>query len=356
MADADQKNSAEETPPAAKQAVCAWLRRSRTIRDAPSYAEGLGFGAVCVGLVLLLWWALTRGEGEARMVDAYTLPSPGDTFASFRSLWFERELSLGAVTSLARVAGGFLLAAAIGVPLGVIAGSYLRVNAFFRPLTIFGRSVPVAALIPLAMMWFQIGEFSKVMFIFMATVAFVLFDSATAAQNVSDRYIDTAYTLGARGSRKKGLNLAARAGLIYGAVLVIGWSWLREGESAGLLAELATAGCWLRFLGGFAVGFLLWYPIAGHQVMRKVILPMALPEIVNSLRLTFGLAFGYIMLAEVVNAKAGLGYIIINSQRIGPREHIFLCLIIISFLAWGIDRLIMLLQRHLFPHLKHGQA
>ena len=71
---------------------------------------------------------------------------------------------------------------------------------------------------------------------------------------------------------------------------------------------------------------------------------------------TFGLAFGYIMLAEVVNAKAGLGFIIIQSQRIGPREHIFLCLIIISLLAWGIDRLIMLLQRHLFPHLKHGQT
>ena len=356
MADADLKKPAEPRAPA-QQAVCLWLRRSRTIRDAPSYAEGLGFGAACVGLVLLVWWVLTRGEGDARIVDAYTLPSPGDTFASFRSLWFERELSLGAITSLARVAGGFLLAAAIGVPLGVIAGSYLRVNAFFRPLTVFGRSVPVAALIPLAMMWFEIGEFSKVMFIFMATVAFVLFDSCMAAQNVSDRYIDTAYTLGARGSRKKGTRLAALAGLAYGLVLMVGWYWLKDADERGsFFAELVSSGSLLRFAGGFAAGFLLWYPIAGHQVMRKVVLPMALPEIVNSLRLTFGLAFGYIMLAEVVNAKAGLGFIINNSQRIGPREHVFLCLFIISFLAWGIDRLIILLQRHLFPHLKHGQT
>lgn len=343
-------------PAAARKVVCAWLRRTRTIRDAPSYGEGLLFGAACVGLVFFAWWFLTRGEGDARIIDRYDLASPAETLATFPRLWFERELSLGAVTSLARVAAGFLLAAAIGVPLGVVGGSYLRVNAFFRPLTLFGRSIPIAALISLTFIWFGLGELHKVMFIFMATVAFVLFDSATAAQNVPDRFIDTAYTLGARGSRKKGLNLAARAGLIYGALPAVGWHWLREDASAGFPAELATPGFWIRFAGGFLTGALLWYPIAAHQVMRKVVLPMALPEIVNSLRLIFGLAFGYIMVAEMVHAKSGLGFIINQSQRIGPREHVILSLIIISFLAWGIDRLIMLLQRHLFPHLKHGQA
>jgi NitT/TauT family transport system permease protein len=336
--------------------AAAWLRRSRTIRDAPSYKEGLVFGAACVGLVLLVWWILTRGEGSERIVDAYSLPSPADTLASFPSLWFERELSLSAVTSLARVLGGFLLAAAIGVPLGVIGGSYLRVNAFFRPLTVFGRSVPVAALIPLAMMWFGLGEFNKVMFIFIATVAFVLFDSTCAAQNVPDRFIDTAYTLGAHPSRKKGARFAALAGLLYGAVIAIGWHLVREDGTGTLFDELGSSGFWLRFGGGFVAGFLLWYPIAGHQIMRKVILPLALPDIVNNLRLTFGLAFGYIMLAEVVNAKSGIGALINNSQRQGPREHVYLCLVIISLLAWSIDRAIMALQRHLFPYLKNAQA
>ncbi len=356
MAGTELKEPTEPSKPPARQAVCSWLRRSRTIRDSPSYAEGLVFGTACVGLVLLLWWLLTLGEGAERIVDRYSLPSPGETFASFGRLWFERELSVSAITSLARVAGGFLLSAAIGVPLGVIGGSYLRVNAFFRPLTIFGRSVPVAALMALAMVWFGMGEFNKVMFIFMATVPFVLFDSTAAAQNVPDRFIDTAYTLGAHRSGKKGARLAAIAGAIYGTVLVIGWHWLREDEGRTFFGELATPGCWIRFVCGFVVGFLLWYPILGHQAMRKVILPMSLPEIVNNLRLTFGLAFGYIMLAEVVNAKSGLGFIINISQRQGPREHIYLCLIIISFIAWGIDRLIMLLQRHLFPHLKNGQT
>jgi NitT/TauT family transport system permease protein len=271
--------------------MSTWWKRIRTIRDAPSYAEGLAFGAACIAFVLLVWWLLTLGEGDARIVDAYTLPSPRETFESFPDLW-QRELSRSILISLVRVLGGFLLAAAIGVPLGVAAGSYPRVNAFFKPLVIFGRSIPIAALIPLTMVWFGLGEFNNLM------------------------RDDTARTLG---------------------------------------AELSSSGAWIRFACGFVLGFALWFPIAGHQVLRKVILPLALPDIVNSLRLIFGLAFGYIMLAEVINAKTGIGALIINSQRRGFQEHIYLCLFIITLLAWGIDRSIMLLQRQLFPHIKHGE-
>jgi len=334
--------------------MSAWWKRIRTIRDAPSYAEGLAFGAACIAFVLLVWWLLTLGEGDARIIDAYTLPSPRETFESFPDLW-KRELSRSIVISLVRVLGGFLLAAAIGVPLGVVAGSYPRVNAFFKPLVIFGRSIPIAALIPLTMVWFGLGEFNKVMFIFLATIAFVIFDTVNTVSAVPDRFIDTAYTLGARGSRKKGARIATIAGVIYGLLIMLGWHLMRDDAGRTLGAELSTSGAWLRFICGFVLGFALWFPIAGHQVLRKVILPLALPDIVNSLRLIFGLAFGYIMLAEVINAKTGIGALIINSQRRGFQEHIYLCLFIITLLAWGIDRSIMLLQRQLFPHIKHGE-
>lgn len=344
----------------------SWWKRARTIRDAPSYAEGLVFGAGCIGFVLFVWWLLTVGGGDARIIDAYTLPSPGETFSSFADLW-KRGLSLSIVISLGRVIGGFMLAAAIGVPLGIVAGSYPRVNAFFKPLVIFGRSIPIAALIPLTMVWFGLGEFNKVMFIFLATIAFVIFDTVNTVNAVPDRFIDTAYTLGARGSRKKGARIAAIAGLTYGLLIMIGWHWLNQSHGNGTSAELpdpsetswttglfTTAG-FIRFTAGFVTGFLLWYPIAGHQVLRKVIFPLALPDIVNSLRLIFGLAFGYIMLAEVVNAKTGIGALIINSQRRGINEHIYLCLFIITMVAWGIDRAIKMLQRQLFPHIQHGE-
>jgi ABC-type nitrate/sulfonate/bicarbonate transport system permease component len=332
----------------------SWWKRLRTIRDAPSYGEGLLFGAGCIGFVLLVWWLLTVGQGDARLVDAYTLPSPKETFASFPELW-KRELSRSIVISLVRVLGGFLLAASIGVPLGVVAGSYQRLNAFIKPLVIFGRSIPIAALIPLTMVWFGLGEFNKVMFIFLATLAFVIFDTVNTVNAVPDRFIDTAYTLGAHGSRKKGACLAAIAGLIYGLLIMIGWHLMRDDTARTLTTELSSAKAWLRFAAGFVMGFALWFPIAGHQVLRKVILPLALPDIVNSLRLIFGLAFGYIMLAEVINAKTGIGALIINSQRRGFQEHIYLCLFIITLLAWAIDRAIMLLQRQLFPYIKHGE-
>jgi len=334
--------------------VQSWWKRVRTIRDVPSYAEGLVFGAGCIGLVLLVWWFLSAGEGDSRIIDAYTLPTPKETFESFPDLW-HRELSRSIVISLLRVLGGFLLAASIGVPLGVLSGSYLRVNSFFKPLVLFGRSIPIAALIPLTLVWFGLGEFNKVMFIFLATIAFIIFDTVNTVNAVPDRFIDTAYTLGARPSRKKGAQLAAIAGVAYGLLIMIGWYLLRDDSARSLGEELASASAWLRFAGGFIAGFALWYPITGHQVMRKVIFPLALPDIVNSLRLIFGLAFGYIMLAEVINAKTGIGALIINSQRRGFQEHIYLCLFIISLLAWVIDRSIMLLQRQLFPHIKHGE-
>jgi ABC-type antimicrobial peptide transport system permease subunit len=183
----------------------------------------------------------------------------------------------------------------------------------------------------------------------------VIFDTVNTVHAVPDRFVDTAYTLGARPSRAKGLRLAGIAGLAYGLFIMLGWHLLREDASRTLSVELSSAGAWYRFIAGFITGFMLWYPIAGHQVMRKVMLPLALPDIVNSLRLIFGLAFGYIMLAEVINAKTGIGALIITSQRRGYYAHIYLCLFIISFIAWAIDRAIMLLQRQLFPHIKHGE-
>src|SRR5262249_6924208 len=77
---------------------------------------------------------------------------------------------------------------------------------------------------------------------------------------------------------------------------------------------------------------------------------LALPDIVNSLRQLFGLAFGYIMLAELINAQHGLGYLLMTSQRRGLSEHIVLILIIIGLLAYGIDRLLFWFQRGVVPY------
>jgi ABC-type nitrate/sulfonate/bicarbonate transport system permease component len=343
---------AKETPAPPK-----WWRRWFILRDAPTMGESALLSLLCVALVFGLWHILTMGETGERIVNAYNLPSIKETFGSFPSLWFDRALTLSAIASLSRVLGGFLISVSIGLPLGVIAGSYLRVNAFLKPLNLFGRNIPIAALIPLTLMWFGIDEMQKVMFIFLASVAFVLFDATSAVQAVPDRYLDTAYTLGARRLGKKAIIGACIAGAIYALGFSLGAFLLeRSTESAAAPEQSVIISAFAsRAVVGFFIGALLWYPILNHQAIRHVLLPLALPDMVNSLRLLFGLAFGYIMLAEVINAKRGLGALITISQRQGPREHIYLCLIIIALLAYGIDRLIQSIQRYAFPHVKHVQ-
>ena len=133
------------------------------------------------------------------------------------------------------------------------------------------------------------------MFIFIAVVAFIMMDTASAIADVSSRYIDTAYTLGA--SRR--------------------------------------------------------------QIILKVLVPLAMPRLFNSLRLLFGLAFGYIMLAELVTeggGAGGLGNIINIAQRRGHRETILLVLIVIPAVALAIDRLLYMVQKSLFPHQYGGSG
>ena len=227
------------------------LRQARRGREVPLRCAGhTKLAGVLMGICvrcLALWWFVTRASPEERIIPpSKGLSSPAETFASFPSLWFDRALTRNLLTTLRRLSLGFGLAALVGVPLGVLCGCFPRVQAFFMPMTLFGRNIPVAALIPLTFSLFGIGELQKVMFIFIACVAFVLWDTTRAIEEVGGQYIDTAYTLG--------------------------------------------AGTW--------------------QTIGKVLLPLALPSVFNSLRLIFGLAFGYIMLAEVVKfggETGGLG-------------------------------------------------
>jgi ABC-type nitrate/sulfonate/bicarbonate transport system permease component len=243
-------------------------------------------GAGAMALVVLLWWLATSGDAESRLVSPVILPSPAEVLRSFPSLLNERALLQSIAATLKRVLIGFGLAVIVGVPLGILAGSWRIFEAAGAPLALFGRNLPVAALIPLTILWFGIDETQKVMFIFVACVPFVYSDAAAAIAGVADRYVETAQTLGA----------------------------------------------------------------SSFQIVRKVLVALALPDIYSSLRHLFGLAFGYIMLAELINAQHGLGYLLMTSQRRGLSEHIILILMIIGLLAYGIDRLLFWFQRGLFPH------
>src|SRR5579863_2527075 len=257
----------------------------------PSQTRWL-IGAGAVAAIFALWFAATAGKiPEERWVSPVILPSPLEVARSFKPLWFERGLLDSIIATLRRVLAGFGLAIAVGVPLGIVAGAWRVLEAAVMPVALFARNIPVAALIPLTILWFGIEETQKVMFIFIACVPFVYSDAVHAITGVPDRYVETATTLGAT-------------------------RW---------------------------------------QVIRKVLVPLALPDIYKSLRSLFGLAFGYIMLAELINAEHGLGYLLSTSQRRGLSEHIILILIVIGALAWGIDRFLGWVQRGLFPYRQEAE-
>ena len=257
------------------------------LRIAPPMITGKLLGLAAIALLILFWFIVTYGATpEQRIVSPVILPSPVEVMRSFGTLWSDRGLVASIIATMQRVLIGFGLAAIVGVPIGIFAGSWRVFESAIHPIALFGRNIPVAALIPLTILWFGIDETQKVMFIFIACVPFVYSDAVRTITSVPARYVDTAETLGA----------------------------------------------------------------SPNQIIAKVLVPLALPEIYGSLRSLFGLAFGYIMLAELINAEHGLGYLLSTSQRRGLSEHIILILLVIGALAFGIDRFLSWIQRGIFPY------
>jgi ABC-type nitrate/sulfonate/bicarbonate transport system permease component len=280
-----KSEAAAAAPPAEPPAPPPWYA---TLRQEPPPWLGKLLGLACLLVVLFVWFLLTIGDTpDARAVPQLLLPSPGETFGATGAL-IERNLLDSIIATLMRVIIGFAAATIVGVGTGVLAASFRGFNAFLNPLVLFGRSLPLAALLPLTVVWFGIEETQKQMFIYIAAVPFVFSDTVKAISLVPQRYVETAETLGAS-----------------------------------------------RF-----------------HIITKVLFPLALPDIVTGLRFLFGLSLGYIMLAEVINANAGLGFLINQGDRLSKTDHTFLLLIVIGILAYVIDWTIRFLQRHAFPYRK----
>jgi NitT/TauT family transport system permease protein len=275
------------------------LRRALSLRRPIPSWQAIMLGLCCVALCLAAWWLATEkfsSDPEARpLVNPLILPSPLATFGTFKELWFDNALAREILVTLRRVAVGFLMAVAVGIPIGIAAGCFPRIYAFLMPLIMFGRNIPIAALIPLMVfivkfdLYYSAPEWRKMFFIFIACLAFIIADTARAIMDVAERYVDTAYTLGA--SR--------------------------------------------------------W------QTIVQVLVPLAMPTIFSSCRLMFGIAFGYIMLAESYKESGGvggLGYQIQLAEKRSYPDRIYLIILIIPIVALLVDQLLAWMQRSLFPY------
>jgi ABC-type nitrate/sulfonate/bicarbonate transport system permease component len=244
-------------------------------------------GIVPIVLLLGVWALMTTGSSpEARYISPTILPSPLEVVKSFPALWFDRALMRNLLVSFGRVLGGFGIAVALMFPLGLFMGSFTKIKAAFTPLSVFGAYLPIPTLVPLTLSLFGTGESQKLIFLALAFSVYLLPLVVAAVDRVDDTYLKTAYTLGA----------------------------------------------------------------GRRTAVTKVLLPMAWPQIYRAMRLGFGVGWSYILLAEMVDIGKGLGGLIIISQRRGPREHIYLILVVIVLVAFLTDKAWGAIEGRLFPY------
>jgi ABC-type nitrate/sulfonate/bicarbonate transport system permease component len=240
----------------------------------PSFAARHA-GLVGVAAFLLAW------EGAARLVwrDAMLLPAPSQSLVMAFAALPPAELALDVGTSLARIVAGFLLAALSGVVLGMLCGMSVWAASVLRPFVELLRPIPPLAWLPIAIIWFGIGEGSKVFVIWLGAF-FPVFSSAW-----------------------RGTTLVPPA----------------------LIAAARTM------------------DVGGAKLLWRVTLPAALPDIFAGLRIALGLSFGVLVAAELIAAEHGLGALIMQGRELGQLGlSIFgICLIgLLSLLAdHGLARL-----------------
>lgn len=218
-------------------------------------------------------------------VNAVFLPAPGAVVTRIGTWALEDDLLGDASISTMRVVAGWALSALLAVPLGLLIGSWRAVQALLEPLTDFIRYMPAVAFIPLVMLWVGIDEGAKVAIIFIGTFFQMVLLVAEDVRRVPMAQIEAAQTMGA----------------------------------------------------------------TRLEVLDQVILPSAKPAILDTLRVTMGWAWTYLVVAELVAANSGLGFAILKAQRFLQTDKIFAGILLIGLIGLAIDQLFRLLHRKAFP-------
>ena len=261
------------------------------IRGLVPRGASLILGLLPIVVLLLVWTFVTRGAPEERIFGPTILPSPSEVISSLNQLVTTsdtegRTLFTHIWISMRRIGLGFLLALAMVLPLGILMGAFGSVRALFDPVMTASGYIPIATLVPLTMSWFGLDEIQKVVFLAMAFGIFLAPTVIKAIDSVPDVYLRTAYTLGS--SR--------------------------------------------------------W------QVIRRVLVPVALPDIWHGMRLAFGVGWTYLVLAEVVVKTGGLGDLIDTARRRALSGRVYLVIVIITLIAWIADVVWKYLADVLFPY------
>lgn len=236
-------------------------------------------------ILVFLWWLVTY----AGLVKPLFLPSPAtvaDKFVDVSTNGFnDYTLLEHTLQSLIRVFGAFGAACLTAIPIGVGMGVNRFMRGIFDPPIEFYRPIPPLAYLPLMIIWFGIGETSKILLIFLGIFAPLALSARAGVRSATIEQIHVAYSFGA----------------------------------------------------------------SKAQVLRHVIAKAALPEILTGMRISIGFGWTVLVAAEMVAAQSGLGFMVLSASEFLNTGVVILGIIIIAIIAYVFDLFMRLLERKLVP-------
>jgi NitT/TauT family transport system permease protein len=248
-------------------------------------ARKVAYGIAFFALFVAAWSAATLGGFVSKTFLADPMSMLHEGYALFVQYGFAKDVGV----TVWRVVGGFVLAAAVGVPLGIAMGAYKPIEAFFEPFVSFARYLPASAFIPLLILWAGIGELQKLLVIFIGSFFQIVLMVAVTVGATRRDLVEAAYTLGA--------------------------------DARG--------------------------------VVRRVLLPSSAPAIAESLRLVLGWAWTYVIVAELIGASSGIGHMITDSQALLNTGQIIFGIIVIGVIGLISDFLFKWGNERMFPWSLH---
>jgi taurine transport system permease protein len=242
-----------------------------------SHSGLLVVSACSLVVFIAIWEAVCR----AGLVDQVFLPAPSQVLTRGIRMWDEHTLFVNVLASARRVMVGFLAAACVSIPLGIMLGTSRFARAAFDPLLSFLRPLPSMSWIPLSLLWFGITETQKYSIVFMGSFAPALLYVIDATQNIDPLFVRAARNLGAN-------------------------RW---------------------------------------QVMREVILPGCMPQILSGMKVILGLSWTCVISAELVAAQQGLGFMIMNGKEFFQTDTVVLGMVLISITVIVTDAVFRIVER-----------
>ena len=229
----------------------------------------LALGIAFFVLFFAVWAVATLGGFVQKtfLADPITMVKSGWTLLT--QMGFATDIGW----TVWRVLGGFAIAAALALPLGVAMGAYKPVEAFFEPFVSFARYLPASAFIPLLILWAGIGEAQKLAVIFIGSFFQLVLMIAVVVGNTRRDLVEAAYTLGSTDA----------------------------------------------------------------SLVRRVLIPGAAPEIAEILRMVLGWAWTYVIVAELIGASSGIGHMITDSQALLATDQIIFGIIVIGLIGLVSD-------------------